>query len=95
MWEQLDFLWGPVVLMIVTGSSAYVLNFFKSKKNEISENKKSIDSLHRDIKQIKRLLLIMAKITDKEVDKLHPGTETNFEELVQDLLSKDILGSKP
>tara|TARA_R110002051_G_scaffold318429_2_gene400766 strand:- start:1555 stop:1842 length:288 start_codon:yes stop_codon:yes gene_type:complete len=94
MLEELNFLWGPVTLMIVSGISAYVLNFFKSKKNEISDNTKYIASLHRDIQQIKRLLLIMAKLSDKEVDRLHPGTETNFEELVKDLLDKDVLGSK-
>ena len=94
MLEELNFLWGPVTLMIVSGISAYVLNFFKSKKNEISDNTKYIASLHRDIQQIKRLLLIMAKLSDKEVDRLHPGTETNFEELVKDLLAKDALGTK-
>tara|TARA_R110000824_G_scaffold2071_4_gene9937 strand:- start:159 stop:446 length:288 start_codon:yes stop_codon:yes gene_type:complete len=94
MFEELDFLWGPVILMVVTGISAYVLNFFKSKKNEISENKINILKINSEIKQIKRLMLIVAKITDRDMEKLHPDIQPNFEELVKDLLSRDVLGRK-
>ena len=95
MFEELDFLWGPVILMVVTGISAYVLNFFKSKRNEISDNKINILKINSEIKQIKRLMLIVAKITDRDMEKLHPDSQPNFEELVKDLLAKDILGRKP
>tara|TARA_R110002167_G_scaffold100958_3_gene263297 strand:- start:1428 stop:1715 length:288 start_codon:yes stop_codon:yes gene_type:complete len=94
MFEDLDFLWGPVILMVVTGISAYVLNFFKSKKNEISENQINILKINSEIKQIKRLMLIVAKITDRDMEKLHPDIQPNFEELVKDLLSRDVLGRK-
>jgi hypothetical protein len=94
MFEELDFLWGPVILMVVTGISAYVLNFFKSKKNEISENQINILKINSEIKQIKRLMLIVAKITDRDMEKLHPDIQPNFEELVKDLLSRDVLGRK-
>jgi hypothetical protein len=94
MLEELNFLWGPVTLMIVSGISAYVFKFFNSKKNDIRGNSIEIARIQRDIKQIKRLMLIVAKITDRDMTKLHPDSQPYFEDLVTDLLAKDALGTK-
>ena len=90
MLEELNFLWGPVTLMIVSGISAYVFKFFNSKKNDIRGNSIEIARIQRDIKQIKRLMLIVAKITDRDMEDSQPY----FEDLVTDLLAKDALGTK-
>lgn len=95
MLEELNCIWGPITLMIVSAISAYVFKFFNSKKNDIIGNSEDIARIQRDIKQIKRLMLIVAKITDRDMEKLHPNSQPYFEDLVTDLLSRDALGSKP
>jgi hypothetical protein len=71
-----------------------VFKFFNSKKNDIRGNSVEIARIQRDIKQIKRLMLIVAKITDRDMTKLHPDSQPYFEDLVTDLLAKDALGTK-
>lgn len=72
-----------LILLIVAGVGAYIVNFIKIKKAEIFENSK-------DISSIKRALVMTAKRLDRGNKHAHPEMNSNFEELVKDLLTDDI-----
>lgn len=88
-------------LFIVSGVSAYILNYFKNKKKAIQENQKSIDDLsdkleelHRKYRyetlRLRKAIIILSKRLDSSSAKLHPKAgKTSFEEVTRDLLTDD------
>lgn len=81
--ELLTIIVPALILLIVSGVGGYVANFFRTKKAEILNNS-------GDIIDIKRVLVMLAKKMDRGNKRLHPDVESNFEELVKDLLTDDI-----
>ena len=88
-------------LFVVTGVSAYILNYFKNKKKAIQENQDSIDKLNDRIEEIDRkcrydsmrvrkAIIILSKRLDSCSEKLHPKAgKTAFEEITRDILTED------
>ncbi len=88
-------------LFVVTGVSAYILNYFKNKKKAIQENQDSIDKLNDRIEEIDRkcrhdsmrvrkAIIILSKRLDSSSEKLHPKAgKTAFEEITRDILTED------
>ncbi len=88
-------------LFIVSGVSAYILNYFKNKKKAIQVNEKSIDELsdkvydlHRkcrhDSMRLRKAIIILSKRLDSSSEKLHPKAgKTAFEEITRDILTDD------
>lgn len=90
-----------ITLFIVTGVSAYIINYFKNKKKAIQENQDSIDELKDKIDEIDRkcrydsmrvrkAIIILSKRLDSSSEKLHPKAgKTAFEEITRDILTED------
>lgn len=88
-------------LFIVSGVSAYILNYFKNKKKAIQDNEKridelsdKIDDLHRkcrhDSMRLRKAIIILSKRLDSSSEKLHPKAgKTAFEEVTRDILTDD------
>jgi len=75
-----------VILLVVSTVGAYIFNYFKHKKQAIHRNKEDIDVIEDDIKKIKKVLVLVGKKLDKGSKKFHNDVESDFEELVRDLL---------
>lgn len=71
------------IIVVTTGVGAYVFNYFRHRKAEIASNTVDID-------KIKRILVMQAKRLDRGNKFAHPEMNSNFEELVKDLLTDDI-----
>ena len=90
-----------IALFIVSGVSAYVLNYFKNKKKSIEENQNSIDQLkyrleeidrkcRYDSMRVRKAIIILSKRLDSSSEKLHPKAgKTAFEEITRDILTED------
>lgn len=88
-------------LFIVSGVSAYILNYFKNKKKAIQDNEKridelsdKIDDLHRkcryDSMRLRKAIIILSKRLDSSSEKLHPKAgKTAFEEVTRDILTDE------
>jgi len=79
------------VLLVVSSIGAYIFNYFKQKKKTIYDNKAEIDELKDEICNIKRVLVILSKRLDKGSKKYHNDVDSDFEDLVIDLLTSEIL----
>lgn len=89
------------VLFIVSGVSAYILNYFKNKKKAIQKNQDSIDKLmdkideidrkcRYDSMRVRKAIIILSKRLDSSSEKLHPKAgKTAFEEITRDILTED------
>ena len=89
------------VLFIVSGVSAYILNYFKNKKKAIQKNQDSIDELmdkideidrkcRYDSMRVRKAIIILSKRLDSSSEKLHPKAgKTAFEEITRDILTED------
>ncbi len=74
----------PALIFLITSAvGAYVFNYFRHRKREITSNTKDLD-------KIKRILVMQAKRLDRGNKYAHPEMNSNFEELVKDLLTDDI-----
>lgn len=82
---------GLFVISIVGG---YVVRYFRNRKGEVSDNAVDIDKLKDDVRDIKRLLVMLGKRLDKGSAKYHDDDDTAYEELVKDLLTTEILHSR-
>jgi len=80
-----------VALLVISSLSAYIFRYFKHKKRAIYRNKERIDEIEDEIKNIKRVLVILAKNLDKGSKKYHNDIDSGFEELIKDLLTDEIL----
>jgi|TARA_X000001036_G_scaffold438132_1_gene485180 ribosomal protein L9 len=101
MQEILGEVTAGIGLLIVTGASAYIMNYFKSKKKAIQANQSSIDELKDRIEEIDRkcrydsmrvrkAIIILSKRLDSSSEKLHPKAgKTAFEEITRDILTED------
>jgi hypothetical protein len=101
MQEILGEVTAGITLFIVTGVSAYIINYFKNKKKSIQENQDSIDKLNDRIEEIDRkcrydsmrirkAIIILSKRLDSSSEKLHPKAgKTAFEEITRDILTED------
>ena len=77
---------GGSILFAISGISIYILNYFRRKKEAIASNEDDIEKLELEIIRIRRLLLMIAKRMDRGNRKLHPDVDSDFEDLVKDLL---------
>ena len=82
---------GGSILFAISGISIYILNYFRRKKEAIASNEDDIEKLELEIIRIRRLLLMIAKRMDRGKRKLHPDVDSDFEDLVKDLLTTEIL----
>ena len=85
---------GGSILLAISGISAFIINYINKKKKAIKTNEEDIDALELEIVRIRRLLLMMAKRMDRGNRKLHPDVDSDFADLVKDLLTTDILSKK-
>jgi|14_taG_2_1085336.scaffolds.fasta_scaffold00025_53 uncharacterized Fe-S cluster-containing radical SAM superfamily protein len=88
-------------LFVVSGVSAYILNYFKNKKKAIQDNEKRIDELNdrleeidrkcrHDSMRVRKAIIILSKRLDSSSEKLHPKAgKTAFEEITRDILTED------
>jgi|APSaa5957512535_1039671.scaffolds.fasta_scaffold41205_3 hypothetical protein len=81
------------VLLVVSTLGAYIFNFFKQRKKTINDNSKEIAVLRDDIFALKRVMVIVAKRLDNGSRKYHDDLDSEYEELVKDLLTHEILRS--
>lgn len=101
MEELLGEVTAGIGLFIVSGVSAYILNYFKNKKKAIQKNQDSIDELsdrideidrkcRYDSMRIRKAIIILSKRLDSSSEKLHPRAgKTAFEEITRDILTED------
>jgi hypothetical protein len=80
------------MLLVVSGVGAYVLNYFRIKKQEILNNSQDIAELQDQVTLLKRVFIMVAKRLDKGSRTYHDDYNTAYEELVKDLLTDELLG---
>lgn len=80
-----------ITLIIISSVGGYVFNYFRLRKKEISKNTQNIDKIKDELKDVKRVLVMLAKRLDKGSAKYHNDNDTDYEELVKDLLTDEIL----
>jgi len=77
-----------IVLLITAGTGAYVVNYFRLKKQEIVSNANDILNLKQSILIIRKALIIITKAIDRQTEKAH-GDDPELSELTRDLLRHD------
>jgi hypothetical protein len=88
------------ILFVITGVSAYILNYFRGRKQEIINNQSEIDKISdklddldrkckTDSLRLRKAVVILSKRLDKKNKEAHPDMDTAFEEITKDILTED------
>ena len=82
-----------LVLLVVSSFGGYTLNYFRLRKKDIDKNTERITELENELDSVKRVLVILATRLDKDRKQFH-GSSDDYEELVKDILTTEILGMR-
>jgi len=81
MLEILDTIYQEAVIAIALGTGSGVLAYFR----KISRTQKN---LCETVEKLQKTIIILAKAVDKQSNRLHPEVNSDFDDLVKELLDK-------
>ena len=86
MLEFLNDYMGTIIITATIAVSAYIFNFFRKRGSKIESIQDEQDKLKVEIRLIKKTLIIITKIIDKQTEKAH-GEDPELSDLAKDLLT--------
>jgi len=81
MLEILDTIYQEAVIAIALGTGSGVLAYFR----KISRTQKN---LCETVEKLQKTIIILAKAVDRQSNRLHPEVNSDFDDLVKELLDK-------
>ena len=81
MLEILDTIYQEAVIAIALGTGSGVLAYFR----KISRTQKN---LCETVERLQKTIIILAKAVDRQSNRLHPEVNSDFDDLVKELLDK-------
>jgi hypothetical protein len=81
MLELLDNIYQEVVILIALGSGSAVIAYFR----KIHKTQKN---LCETVEKLQKTIIILAKAVDRQSNRLHPEANSDFDDLVKELLDK-------
>lgn len=83
--ELVSPLWVDIVLFIGAAIGAYFVGVRKGN----ASMKKKMYAMEEDMRIIKKILVLMAKLTDEKTKSLHPDVTSELESVVERMLEKE------
>lgn len=81
MLEILDTIYQEALIAIALGTGSGVLAYFR----KISRTQKN---LCETVEKLQKTIIILAKAVDRQSNRLHPEVNSDFDDLVKELLDK-------
>jgi len=85
--DDLGFLVEEIVVIGIIGILGWLINHFRNKS-------KDVNKLRREVRDVRKALILSATLNDEQAKKLHPKEFIEFEGIIKDMLNDTHNNSK-
>jgi len=85
--NDISFLFEEIVVIGIIGILGWLINHFRNKAKDVNKLRKEVRDIRNRVLQNRKVMILLATLTDEQAKKLHPKEFIEFEGIIKDMLN--------
>ena len=85
--DDISFLFEEIIVIGILGILGWLINHFRNKAKDVEKLRKEVRDIRDKELQARKVMILLATLTDEQAKKLHPKEFIEFEGIIKDMLN--------